>query len=31
MREIYLNDPAETPANELVTEVMIPVKGMTEN
>ena len=25
MRELYLNDPAKTPVDELVTEVMIPV------
>ena len=25
MREIYLNDPAETPEDELITEVMLPI------
>jgi len=26
MREIYKNDPAETTPNELVTEVILPIK-----
>lgn len=28
LREIYLNDPADTPTEELQTEVMLPVKGL---
>lgn len=26
-RQIYLNDPSETPAEELLTEIQIPIKG----
>ena len=26
MREIYLNDPANTPVDQLLTEVIVPIK-----
>jgi effector-binding domain-containing protein len=25
-RELYLNDPCETPADELMTEIQVPIK-----
>ena len=28
MREIYLNDPSEVPANELMTEVILPIEAI---
>ena len=28
-RELYLNDPAEVPEEELLTEVQIPVQGIS--
>lgn len=28
MREIYKNDPSQTPAHELITEVILPIKAM---
>ena len=27
MREIYFNDPADTRSDELITDVMVPIKG----
>jgi hypothetical protein len=29
-RELYLNDPAVVPENELMTEILVPVTGVTE-